>query len=141
TAAPASELQDGARVGLSPDRLIVCVAGRSKLEESAALMLAQLLGKHGLRARSHGPEALSALGILTLEKEGAAIVFLSYLDTSSPAHMRYAISRLRKRLPKTKILLGCWMSRGDTEDLRELVKADGIATTLSDALELCCDSV
>jgi predicted PurR-regulated permease PerM len=139
SAAPASELKDGVRAGLPPDRLIVCVAGRSKLEESAALMLAQLLGKHGLRARFHGPETLSVLGILTLAKEGAAIVFLSYLDTNSPAHMRYAISRLRKRLPKTKILLGCWMPDRDSEDLRELVKADGIATTLREALELCRD--
>src|SRR5262249_32106564 len=53
-----------------PERPIVCVAGRSKLDENAALMLAQLLGKHGLKSKFAGPEALSTLGIFSLEKEG-----------------------------------------------------------------------
>jgi hypothetical protein len=121
------------------ERPIICIAGRSKLDESAALMLAQLHGRHGLRAKFERPEALSTLGIITLEKEGAAIVFLSYLDSNNPAYMRYAIRRLRKRLPNAKILLGGWTAAGDTDDLKELVKADGIATTLKDAVELCLD--
>jgi hypothetical protein len=77
------------------------------------------------------------LGIFSLEKEGAAIVFLSYLDANNVAHMRYSVRRLHRRLPKVKILLGCWMAAGDAVNLRELVKADGIATTLKEALELC----
>jgi hypothetical protein len=121
------------------ERPIICIAGRSKLDESAALMLAQLLGRHGWRAKFERPEALSTLGVITLEKEGAAIAFLSYLDSNSPAYMRYAIRRLRKRLPNAKILLGCWTAAGDTDDLKELVKADGTATTLKDAVELCLD--
>jgi predicted PurR-regulated permease PerM len=116
---------------------ILCIAGRSKLDECAALMLAQLLGKHGLNARVEGPEILSATGLIPIDMEGAAIVFLSYLASDRPAHMRYAIRRLRKRLPNAKILLGCWMAGGDSEDLKERVKADIITTTLREALELC----
>jgi hypothetical protein len=119
------------------ERPIICVAGRSKLDESAALVLAQLLEHHGLKSKFEGPEALSTLGIFSLEKEGAAIVFLSYLDANNVAHMRYSVRRLHRRLPKVKILLGCWMAAGDAVNLRELVKADGIATTLKEALELC----
>jgi hypothetical protein len=119
------------------ERPIICVAGRSKLDESAALVLAQLLEHHGLKSKFEGPEALSTLGIVTLEKEGGAIVFLSYLDPNNVAHMRYVIRRLRRRLPKVKLLLGCWMAGGGTANLRELVKADGMATTLNDAIELC----
>jgi predicted PurR-regulated permease PerM len=137
TAADASALKDDVRVDLPPQRPIICIAGRSKLDESAALMLAQLLEKHGLKAKFEGPEALSTLGIVTLEKEGGAIVFLSYLDPNNVAHMRYVIRRLRRRLPKVKLLLGCWMAGGGTANLRELVKADGMATTLNDAIELC----
>jgi hypothetical protein len=122
---------------LAPKKPILCIAGRSELDECAVLMLEQLLEKHDLNAQVKGPEILSASAIIRLEPEGIDIVFLSYFDTDSPAHMRYAIRRLRKRLPNAKILLGCWMAGGDMATLRELVKADGIATTLQDALELC----
>jgi predicted PurR-regulated permease PerM len=116
---------------------VLCIAGRSKLDECAALMLAQLLGKHGLNARVEGPETLSAAGLFHVETEGTAIVLLSYFDSNSPAQKRYAVRHLRKRLPNATILLGCWMAGGDTANLRELVKVDGIATTLKEALELC----
>jgi predicted PurR-regulated permease PerM len=116
----------------APERVaeppIICVAGSSKLDESAALMLAQLLGKHGLKSKFEGPEALSTLG-LTFEKEGAPIVFLSCLDPNSIVHMRYAIRRVHRRLPKIKVFLGCWTAGGDMEDLKELVKADGAGYT------------
>jgi predicted PurR-regulated permease PerM len=136
-AAAASALKDDARGDLPAEWPIMCVAGRSKLDESAALLLAQLLGTHGLKSKFEGPEALSTLGIISLEKEGAAIVFLSYLDANDVTHMRYAVRRVHRRLPKVKVLLGCWMATGDSANLRELVKADGIATTLKDALDLC----
>jgi predicted PurR-regulated permease PerM len=116
---------------------VLCIAGRSQLDECAALMLAQLLGKHGLNARVEGPEILSATGLIPIDTEGAAIVFLSYFASDRPAHIRYDIRCSRKRLPNAKILLGCWMAGGDSEDLKERVKVDGIATTLKEALELC----
>jgi predicted PurR-regulated permease PerM len=116
---------------------VLCIAGHSKLDECAALMLAQLLGKHGLNARVEGPETLSAAGMFHVETESTAIVLLSYFDSNSPAQKRFAVRRLRKRLPNATILLGCWMAGGDTANLRELVKVDGIATTLKEALELC----
>lgn len=119
---------------------VLCIAGSSRLDESAALMLAQLLGKHGLSARVEGPDALSTSNIDHLDMAGVATVGLSYLDANSPAHMRYAIRRLRRRLPNVKVLLGCWMVDGDTEKLRELVKADTVAATLQDAVKLCLDA-
>ncbi len=99
---------------------VLCVAGRSPLDEAAALMLAQLLDKHGLHARVEGVEAIASTSIFHLETKGVAMVCVSYLDAGSPAHMRYTIRRLRRRLPKARILLGCWMADADT--LRETVK-------------------
>ena len=37
---------------------VLCIAGRTGLDEAAAAMLAQLLSKHGLAARVEGPDAL-----------------------------------------------------------------------------------
>ena len=119
---------------------VLCVAGRGHLDEAVALMLAQLLQKHGLRARVEGADALASLNIFRLDTSGVVMVCLSYLDASSPAHMRYSIRRLRRRLPEAKIVLGCWLADVDAAMLRETAKADVVATTLRDAVKLCLDA-
>jgi hypothetical protein len=40
------------------DRPVLCVAGRGPLDEAVSIMLAQLLEKHGLRARVEGADAV-----------------------------------------------------------------------------------
>jgi predicted PurR-regulated permease PerM len=119
---------------------ILCAAGRNGLDEAASTMLAQLLGKHGLGAKVAGAEALSTAGIFRLDTAEIAMVCISYLDGSSSAHMRYTIRRLRRKLPQAKILLGCWMTEGDIESLRQTIKADAISTTLRDALKHCIEA-
>ena len=52
-------------------------------------MLAQLLEKRGVGARIEGTAALSMSNVVPTD--GVAMVCLSYLDTTSPAHMRYMI--------------------------------------------------
>jgi hypothetical protein len=74
------------------DMPLLCVAGRGPLDEAAAMMLAQLLEKHGLGARVEGAEAIASSNILRLDTSGLALVCLSYFDASSPAHMRYTIA-------------------------------------------------
>jgi hypothetical protein len=70
------------------DTPILCVAGRSPLDEAAAIMLAELLEKHGLPARVEGADAIATSNIFRLDTRGIVMVFLSYLDAGSPAHMR-----------------------------------------------------
>src|ERR1700726_38822 len=87
---------------------VLCMAGRTPLDEAAAVLFAQLSNAHGLAARVQSADALSTTNIVRLETAGVAIVCLSYLDASSPAHMRYSVRRLRRKLPKAIIMLGCW---------------------------------
>src|SRR5215218_2020257 len=89
---------------------ILCIAGQSPVDEAAALMLAQLLTKHGLNERVEGAASLSVQSITRLEAADTAVVCLSYLDAGSPAHMRYAVRRLRRKMPQAKNLLGCWVA-------------------------------
>jgi predicted PurR-regulated permease PerM len=122
---------------------IVCVAGRSLLDEAAAIMLAQLSTAHGLAARVEGAEALSSTNIFRLEITGVAVVCLVYLDAAGPAHMRYSVRRLRRRLPKATIILGCFIGNVDPaalEQLREGAKADLVAASLGDAVKLCIEA-
>jgi predicted PurR-regulated permease PerM len=116
---------------------LLCLAGRGPLDEAAALMLAQLLEKHGLGARVVGADAVAATTISRLDTTGVTMVCVSYLDASSPAHMRYTIRRMRRKLPNAQILLGCWMADADAETLRDTAKADAVVTSLRDAVKLC----
>jgi predicted PurR-regulated permease PerM len=129
--------------GWQGEHPVLCVAGRNPIDEAAAIMLAQLTGAHGLSARVEAAEALSTANIFRLETAGVAIVCLVYMDASSPAHMRYSVRRLRRKLPKATIILGCWMKDIDPaalESLREGAKADLAAATLGGALKLCIEA-
>jgi predicted PurR-regulated permease PerM len=122
---------------------VLCLAGRSLLDEAAAIMLGQLSTAHGLAARVHSAEALSTANIFRLETEGVAIVCLIYMDASGPAHMRYSVRRLRRKLPKATIILGCWMRDMDPaalEELRDGAKADLAASSVGEALKVCIEA-
>jgi len=122
---------------------VLCVAGRSFLDEAAAIMLGQLSTAHGLAARVEGAEALSTANIFRLETTGVAVVCLIYMDGNGPAHMRYSVRRLRRKLPKATIILGCWMKDMDPaglELLRDGAKADLVAASLGEAIKLCIEA-
>ena len=122
---------------------VLCVAGRTLLDEAAATMLGQLSTAHGLGARVEAADALSTANIFRLETAGVAIVCLVYMDASSPAHMRYSVRRLRRKLPKATIILGCWlkdMEPATLETLREGAKADLAAASLGQAVKLCIEA-
>lgn len=122
------------------DAPVLCVAGRTPLDQAAAAMLAQLLGKHGLGARVEGADAVATMNILRLETSGVALVCLSYLDAGSLAHMRYTIRRMRRRLPAAQILLACWKADVDPAALRDSTQADAVATTLPEAARFCLEA-
>jgi predicted PurR-regulated permease PerM len=119
---------------------VLCVAGRSPIDEAVAIMLGQLATAHGLPARVEGAEALSTTNVFRLDTTGVAMVCLIYMDASSPAHMRYSVRRLRRKLPKATIILGCWMKEMDQsrlEQLRDGAKADLAAASLGEAVKMC----
>jgi predicted PurR-regulated permease PerM len=122
---------------------VLCVAGRSLLDEAAAIMLGLLSTAHGLAARVEGAEALSTANIFRLETTGVAVVCLVYLNASGPARMRYSVRRLRRKLPKATIILGCWMKDMDLaglEQLRDGARADLVAASLGEAIKLCIEA-
>ena len=122
---------------------VLCVAGRSLLDEAAAIMLGQLSTAHGLAARVEAADALSTANIFRLETAGVAIVCLVYMDAASPSHMRYSVRRLRRKLPDATIILGCWlkdMEPAALEILREGAKADLAAASLGEAIKLCIEA-
>lgn len=140
---PAGDAFDKSR--LAPewrgDAPVLCIAGRGPLDEAAASMLAQLLGKHGLGTRVVPNHAVTRTRIETLDLPHVAMVCVSYLDISgNPAHLRYLLRRLRARLPEAPLLVGLWPA-GDPiltdRDRRRTVGADYYVSSLHDAVEAC----
>ncbi|MBV9858968.1 MAG: AI-2E family transporter [Alphaproteobacteria bacterium] len=123
---------------------VLCVAGRGPLDEAASAMLAQLLRKHGLGARTVPYEAVSREGIGSLATAGVAMVCISYLDISgTPSHLRYLIRRLRRTLPQVPILVGLWPAEDEVlkdDQARAAIGADCYATALRDAVRFCMEA-
>ena len=125
------------------DNPVLCIAGRTALDEAAGIMFAQLCNVHGLRTRVEGPEALSTSNIFRLESDGVVLVCLSYLNASNPAQIRYAVRRLRRKLPNARIMVGLWSGVDGLEKaeaVRESSKADLFASTLREAIRVCIEA-
>jgi predicted PurR-regulated permease PerM len=126
------------------ERAILCVAGRGPLDEAAATMLAQLLGKHGLHAWTMPHEAVSRERIAELDTAGVAMLCLIYLELAgSPAHLRFLIRRLRLRFTSQPILVGIWPPEDEflrDERLRNVVGADYYVSSLHGAVEACLEA-
>ncbi|KQU50968.1 transporter [Bosea sp. Leaf344] len=122
---------------------VVCIAGQGPLDEAAAIMLAQLLDKHGIRTAVESPEALARPNVVDLQARKYALVCLCYIDAGSPAHMRYNLRRLRRRLPDASLMLACLsLPAGATSSvLGDDTRADLVAGSLREAVKLCIDAV
>jgi hypothetical protein len=128
--------------GWETDEPILCIGGRSALDEAAAAVLAEVLKKHGMGTKTLGPEAISAAHIASLAGTEARLVCLSYLNLGpSPAHVRYLVRRLRRILPESTAILVCyWTDAEETPAAKQLVEvaeADAHATSLPQAVEIC----
>ena len=131
--------------GWEEEGSVLCIGGRTPLDEAAAAMLAGLLNKHGLKARVAESETISAGNIVSLEAAKAKLVCLSFLGIgSSSAQVRYLVRRLRRILPSgSMILVGCWTddaTGAPVKALKETAEADAYATSLHEAAEIAVDS-
>jgi predicted PurR-regulated permease PerM len=134
------------RADLSPafcsEKPILCIAGRTLLDEAAAIIMGQLCTVHGLTAVVKGPDALATKNIFSLETTGIALVCLSSLNAANAVHMRYVIRRVRRKLPRALVMVGYW-GLADTDrldSLREGTKADLICSNFTDGVRLCLET-
>jgi hypothetical protein len=122
---------------------VLCVAGRGPFDGAAAMMLAQLLEKHGLACRLEADAAVSSSNIVRLDSAGVNTVCLSYLDLgSSPVHLRHSIRRIRRQIPGAAVIAGVWGHEDDEsrEQLHAAAAADLYVYSLREALNLCIDA-
>lgn len=131
--------------GWEEEGSVLCIGGRTPLDEAAAAVLAGLLDKHGLNARLAESETVSAGNIISLEAAKAKLICLSFLGIgSSSAQVRYLVRRLRRILPSgSMILVGCWTddaAGAPLKALKETADADAYATSLHEAAEIAVNA-
>ena len=131
--------------GWEEDGSVLCIGGRTQLDEAAATILAGLLKKHGLKARAAESEAISAGHIVSLDAAKAKLVCLSFLaGGSGQAQVRYLVRRLRRILPKgCMILVGYWADEAAGAPIKALEKtaeADSYATSFHEAAEIAVNA-
>ncbi|GAC1329734.1 MAG: AI-2E family transporter [Beijerinckiaceae bacterium] len=125
----------------SPGVSVLCIGGRTPLDQAAADLLAHLLrSEAGFAPRVEPPETLTPAGLLRLDMGNVDVVCLSYLDADlSQAHVRFAVRRLRRRFPNAAVVTCFWTAEEEPQRMHQLceaAKADQCSTRFGQALKI-----
>src|SRR6478736_3269976 len=119
---------------------IICIGGRTPLDEAAAALLAHLLqAEADIATRVEPASAMTPSGLVRLDAANADAICLSYLDGDvGPAQVRYGVRRLRRRFPRVKIVTCFWTADENPARMEQLcaaAKPDKCATRFHEALD------
>jgi hypothetical protein len=117
---------------------VMCVAGRGPLDEAAALLLVDMLGKHGIGAHVVSSDETSANNIRELSCTGVRLTCVSYLEPGTFKNARYQVRRLRKRMPEVPVMAIFWGLSGDNSrylDGIEATECDIVTTGLKETVQ------
>ena len=117
---------------------VLCVAGRGPLDEAAALLLVDMLGKHGIGARVISSDETSATNISAVSAKGVKLACVSYLEPGTFKNTRYQVRRLRKHMPGVPVIAIFWGLAGDNSrylDGIEATESDIVTTGLAETVQ------
>lgn len=93
------------------DGAVLCVTGRSFVDESACSILAQLLGKRGIGTRIVPFADVARAQIDSFDPGPARMICIVSLAISGePTHLRRLVGRLKRRMPDLPIVVGLWQA-------------------------------
>jgi predicted PurR-regulated permease PerM len=115
---------------------VLCLPARDEIDEIAALMLTQLLGRAGWRARPISIEALARDPLEAVGHERAPIACVFAVPPFGYMHARYLCRRLREQFHQIR-LVAAVLTEGDVEEIRARqppIIADRTVTSLKQAV-------
>jgi predicted PurR-regulated permease PerM len=115
---------------------VLCLAGRTPLDQAACAILVQLLERKNIPTLISGSEALTTVGIFGLKSDGVRAICIFYLDHQSLASVRYSVRRLRKKFANVPIAVCLWGS-AELPSVSDAARADATISTLEDAIDFC----
>src|SRR3954449_11473093 len=83
-------------------------------------MVADLVEREGIGARAEPADALSMSRISAWDTTGVALVCLCYVENPTPAQIRYAVRRIRRRAPDVVIMVA-FLSKSPPADAQALL--------------------
>jgi predicted PurR-regulated permease PerM len=120
---------------------VLCIAGRSPLDETAAHMLRQALDQEDMGVEIAKAGEFSSARIFSHDMSGISLICLSYLAVDgAPSQPKFLIRRLRRVAPSVKIIAGFWthdVESAAPEALAQDAGADAVVTTLRQAVDYC----
>jgi hypothetical protein len=130
------------QAGVSPDAdlraTILCIGPRNRLDEAAAIMLADLLAKCGFEARVLSSITMTGAILDSVTRDGVTAVCLSYVQPEALHHARRSVRSLRRQIPSgIPIVLGLWNAQPRAEgprDIRGITGADRLVVSLTGAV-------
>ena len=113
---------------------VVCFAKPGTLDEVIGQMLAQVLKKHGINARTIS--SAEELRQVTSTDAGVRMVFLSFVEPLSTLHLRHYVRMARKEFPGAMVALGIWRERDAAmgRQLSRAARCEVMAPTIGVAL-------
>ncbi len=123
-----------------PRPAIICIGGRTPLDEAAAALLAHVLqAEAGMATQVEPAMAMTPRGLVRLDAANTDVICLSYLDGDvGQAQVRYGVRRLRRRFPRVKVVTCFWTADENPARMEQLcaaAKPDKCATRFHQALE------
>jgi len=97
---------------------VVCIGGRTELDEAAAQILARLLRSAGYAANALAPLVIRQESIGQLVLDGVEVVCLCYLGDNARSYAKFVARRLQRRYPELKVIacaMGPERTSGDTQ--------------------------
>ncbi|WP_460452458.1 AI-2E family transporter [Alsobacter sp. SYSU BS001988] len=84
---------------------VLCVAAKTAVDEAAAIVMADLLTKHGLGARATGVDMLTTSNLVNLDLSQTAMICLVSVGARHEAHLRNLVKRLRRKQHRLAFLI------------------------------------
>ncbi|WP_250515713.1 AI-2E family transporter [Caballeronia sp. INDeC2] len=116
---------------------VLCIAGRSELDDLAATIAVQLFRKHGLYADLAGYERFSRGRFGEVDLSGVTIICVVSFDAAeSPPYLRNLLRRLHQRASSAELIVGLVFPESPLQG-EVLVRTSSAAVSFRELVEAC----
>ncbi|MDR5738954.1 MULTISPECIES: AI-2E family transporter [unclassified Caballeronia] len=116
---------------------VLCIAGRSELDDLAATIAVQLFRKHGLGADLAGYEGFSRGRFGEVDLSGVTIICVVSFDAAeSPPYLRNLLRRLHQRAPSAELIVGLVFPESPLQG-EVLVRTSSAAVSFKELVDAC----
>src|SRR5690606_37995846 len=141
TVAGAPEAGQGDEVEL-PDgegRRILCIGGRTELDDVSAAMFAQVLEVQGAETEVATHVQIHPRNLRELAVRGFDTAVIAFLNPNSVANGRFLVRRLKRASPRLRVGIILWdegaLNGFKPEEVAKRMNADFVTSTMTDSVQ------